>query len=69
MNDSNSPSNPASSRVTLKLKVAARKPSGDNKSAPAAPQPQGKPNVKPGAHWSDEYKRQMQADMDKLTGK
>jgi hypothetical protein len=68
MNDSNSSSNPASSRVTLKLKGPARKSSDDNK-APPIPQPQGRPNVKPGAHWSDEYKRRMQADMDKLTGK
>jgi hypothetical protein len=68
MNDSNSSSNPASSRVTLKLKGAARKSSDDGK-APPNPQPHTKPNVKPGAHWSDEYKRRMQADMDKLTGK
>ena len=68
MNDSNSPSNPTSARVTLKLKGAARKPPEDNK-APPVPQPHGKPNAKPGAHWSDEYKRRMQADMDKLTGK
>jgi hypothetical protein len=68
MNDSNSPSNPTSSRVTLKLKGAARKSVEDVK-APPVPQPHGKPNVKPGAHWSDEYKRRMQADMDKLTGK
>jgi hypothetical protein len=68
MNDSNSSSNPTSSRVTLKLKGAARKSSDDSK-APPIPQPNTKPNVKPGAHWSDEYKRRMQADMDKLTGK
>jgi hypothetical protein len=68
MNDSNSSSNPASSRVTLKLKGAARK-SSDAIKAPPIPQPQGKSNAKPGAHWSDEYKRRMQADMDKLTGK
>ena len=67
MNDSNSSSNAAASRVTLKLKGAARKSSDDPKTPPM-PQPQGKPNVKPGAHWSDEYKRRMQADMDKLTG-
>jgi hypothetical protein len=67
MNDSNSSSKPTTSRVTLKLKGAARK-SGDMK-APPVPQPQGKPSVKPGAHWSDEYKRRMQEDMDKLTGK
>ncbi len=68
MNDSNSSSNPTSSRVTLKLKGAARKSALDNK-PPPVPQPQSKPQVKPGAHWSDEYKRRMQADMDKLTGK
>jgi hypothetical protein len=68
MNDSNSSSNTASSRITLKLKGAARKSAADIKPAPNAP-PQAKPNVKPGAHWSDEYKRRMQADMDKLTGK
>jgi hypothetical protein len=68
MNDSNSSSNPASSRITLKLKGAARKSAQDIKPAPNPP-PQAKPNVKPGAHWSDEYKRRMQADMDKLTGK
>jgi hypothetical protein len=68
MNDSNSSSNPTSSRVTLKLKGAARKSSDDIKATPV-PQPQGKSNGKPGAHWSDEYKRRMQADMDKLTGK
>jgi hypothetical protein len=68
MNDSNSSSNPTSTRVTLKLKGAARKSSDDIK-APPIPQPQSKPNMKPGAHWSDEYKRRMQADMDKLTGK
>jgi hypothetical protein len=68
MNDSNSSSNPASSRVTLKLKGAPRKsPDGDK--PPPVPQPQSKPQAKPGAHWSDEYKRRMQADMDKLTGK
>jgi hypothetical protein len=68
MNDSNSSSNPTPPRVTLKLKGAPRKPSDDIK-APAVPQPHGKPNVKSGAHWSDEYKRRMQADMYKLTGK
>jgi hypothetical protein len=68
MNDSNSSSNPASSRITLKLKGAARKSAEDIKPAPNLP-PQPKSNVKPGAHWSDEYKRRMQADMDKLTGK
>jgi len=54
--------------------------SSERKSSPAAktssergnstiPASQGKPNQKPGAHWSDEYKRRMQADMDELTSK
>jgi hypothetical protein len=34
-----------------------------------ASRPPGKPSLKPGAHWSDEYKRRMQADMDALTTK
>jgi hypothetical protein len=68
MNDSNSSSNSTSSRVTLKLKSAARK-SPDESKTPPIPRPQGKPNVKPGAHWSDEHKRRMQADMDELTSK
>ncbi len=68
MNDSNSSSNPTPSRGTLKLKGAPRKLSDDIR-APLIPQPRDKPNAKPGAHWSDEYKRRMQADMDKLWGK
>jgi hypothetical protein len=57
-------------RPTLKLKVGARKPAA----APAAsankapaPQPDKKAKSKPGAHWSDEYKERMQAEMDALT--
>lgn len=65
---SDSPSNPSAPRATLKLKVPARKP------APAAPAaapraaapPAGKTQGKLDAHWSDEYKRRMQEDMDKL---
>jgi hypothetical protein len=67
MNNSNSPSNPTSSRPTLKLKAGARKPA-ENKATPM-PQPQSKANQKPGAHWSDEYKQRMQADMDALTSR
>jgi len=68
MDNSNPPSNASGSRVTLKLKGAARKaPEADK--APPAPPPAGKSSLKPGAHWSDEYKRRMQADMDKLTSK
>lgn len=63
MNDSNS-SNPSSPRVTLKLKVGARKPPEVVKSPPPAPK-QSKAQ-KPGAQWSDEYKQRMQADMDAL---
>jgi len=68
MNNSKSSSNPTSSRVTLKLKGAARK-SSDKSNAPPIPPSQSKPNLKPGAHWSDEYKKRMQADMDELTSK
>jgi hypothetical protein len=65
MDNSNSPSNPASSRVTLKLKAGVRKAPREAKTAPL-PQPKTKANLKPGAHWSDEYKQRMQADMDEL---
>lgn len=68
MNNSDSPSNPSSSRVTLKLKGGARK-STDEKKTPPPPQPRSKTQAKPGAHWSDEYKQRMQADMDALTSK
>jgi hypothetical protein len=64
----NSSSNPTPSRSTLKLKGAARKSSDESK-APPLPQPRQKAPAKPGAHWSDEYKRRMQADMDALTSK
>jgi hypothetical protein len=68
MNNSNSSPNPTSARVTLKLKVGARKSAGEA-TAPAAAQPHIKANLKPGAHWSDEYKERMQADMDALTSR
>jgi hypothetical protein len=67
MNQSNS-DNPSSTRVTLKLKAGARKPVEEAKPLPAA-RPQSKSNQKPGAHWSDEYKARMQADMDALTSR
>ena len=60
MNNSNS-----STRPTLKLKTGARKPAPVKKPLPVA-QPDKKANLKPGAHWSDEYKERMQADMDAL---
>jgi hypothetical protein len=64
MNDSDS-SSPPVPRRTLKLKVPARKPPESSKSAPT-PAAGKKTEQKPGAHWSDEYKRRMQADMDEL---
>ncbi len=67
MNNSNS-STPPSTRVTLKLKVAARKSARESKTPPI-PQPQSKASLKPGAHWSDEYKERMQADMDALNSR
>jgi len=68
MNNSNSPSNPSSPRPTLKLKAGAKRTPSEAK-APTLPQPQTKANQKPGAHWSDEYKQRMQADMDALTSR
>jgi hypothetical protein len=60
MNNPNPPTRP-----TLKLKAGARKPAASNKTPPT-PQPDKKAKLKPGAHWSDEYKDRMQADMDAL---
>ena len=65
MNDSNSSSNSTSARATLKLKVGARK-SARESTKPPLPQAHSKANGKPGAHWTDEYKERMQADMDAL---
>jgi hypothetical protein len=65
MNNSNSSSNPPSPRVTLSLKTGARKSPRETKTPPAA-RPQNTGKLKPGAHWSDEYKERMQADMDAL---
>jgi hypothetical protein len=63
MNDMSSPRPP---RPTLKLKAGARK-SADSGKAPIIPQPEDrKARFKPGAEWSDEYKRRMQEDMDAL---
>jgi hypothetical protein len=64
MNDSNSLSSGTSPRVTLKLKDAPRKSREHRKAA--VPTPQSNPKLKPGAHWSDEYKSRIQADMDAL---
>jgi hypothetical protein len=68
MNHSNSSSNPASSRVTLKLKSGARKPPREPETTPAPiPRPLNANKHKPGAHWSDDFKQRMQADMDMLS--
>jgi hypothetical protein len=64
MHQSN-PSNPSSSRPTLKLKIAARKSPREVKTSPA-PRPQSKLSQKPGAAWSDELNLRMQKDMDAL---
>ena len=58
-------SNPTPPRVTLKLKGGSRKLPATAK-APPTPQPQFNSKQKPGAHWSDEYKERMQAEMDAL---
>jgi hypothetical protein len=65
MNQSNSSSAPASSRVTLTLKPGVRKSPRENQPPPLS-KPISKANLKPNAHWSDEYKQRMQADMDGL---
>jgi hypothetical protein len=64
MNNSNS-SNSGSPRVILKLKSGARKSPRESR-RPPHPQPHSKARLKPDAHWSDEYKERMQADMDLL---
>jgi hypothetical protein len=61
----NNPDSSSPPRRTLKLKVPARKPPETVK-APPSPAGPKKAEPKPGAHWSDEYKRRMQADMDEL---
>jgi hypothetical protein len=68
MNDSNPSPDPKSPRVTLKLKAGARK-SPEQSKTPPVQQPRGKASSKPGAHWSDEYKERMQADMDLLASR
>jgi hypothetical protein len=70
MNHSNSPSNSAPGRATLKLKIGVRKSLREPKTPPPIlPQPRNTGKLKPGAHWSDEYKERMQADMDALTSR
>jgi hypothetical protein len=59
--------NSTSPRPTLKLKVGARKPAEPKKVI--TPEPAQKAKLKPGAHWSDEYKERMQAEMDALASR
>jgi hypothetical protein len=66
MNHSNSSLNSTSSRATLKLKTGIRKSPRESET-PAISRPRDNIKLKPGAHWSDEYKERMQADMDALT--
>jgi hypothetical protein len=65
MNKPNPSSAPTSPRVTLKLKAVARKSPRESKTSPI-PRPPDTGKLKPGAHWSDEYKERMQRDMDAL---
>ncbi len=54
-------------RPTLKLKAGARKPTATTTAGtPTRSQPHKIAKHKPGAHWSDEYKARMQAEMDAL---
>jgi hypothetical protein len=68
MNNSNPSPNPKSPRVTLKLKAGVQKSPRESKTSPD-PQPRRKTDSKPGARWSDEYKAQMQADLDLLASR
>ena len=63
--ESMSSPNPTLARPTLKLKIGARKSPRETRTAPAAHSSNANKS-KPGAHWSDEYKQRMQADMDRL---
>jgi hypothetical protein len=58
-------SNPTTPKPILKLKPGVRKSPPETKAAPQL-KPQSKLSQKSGAAWSDEYKQQMQADMDAL---
>jgi hypothetical protein len=68
MNPTNSSANTASPRPTLKLKTGARKSSPEPATAALpSPRPHNPNKNKPGAHWSDDFKQRMQADMDMLS--
>ncbi len=61
-------SNPTTPRLTLKLKAGVKITPRESPSVPPA-KPHNKSNHKTGAAWSDEYKRQMQEDMDALASR
>jgi len=65
MNNPDAVSDTTTPRPTLKLKVAPRKPPVETKPTPT-PKSESKASQKPGARWSDDYKRTMQQDMDRL---
>jgi hypothetical protein len=56
---------PTAPRPTLKLKADARKRTALTRT-PSAPISDHRSKLTPGAHWSDEYKARMQAEMDAL---
>lgn len=66
MSDSSS-SDSSARRPVLKLKSAAKK--SPHEATTSAPRPQSKLTQKPGAAWSDEFKRRMQEDMDALASR
>jgi hypothetical protein len=65
MNQSN-PSSPATTRAILKLRAGVRKSPRESKT-PSVPETRNTSKFKPGAHWSDEHRERMQAEMDMLS--
>jgi hypothetical protein len=63
MDQSNSSQLPT--RAILKLKPGAKRTSAETKTSPTPGAP-SKAIQKPGASWSDDYKRSMQEEMDAL---
>jgi hypothetical protein len=64
MNDSSN----SSPRPTLKLKAGVKR-AAPVTTTTAPIQPARKSAGKPGAHWSDEYKDRMQAEMNALSSR
>ncbi len=69
MDNTTPPSTPPTARMTLKLKAGARKTPPESEPPREQRPQQAKSKSKPGAHWSDEYKERMQADMDALASR